>query len=701
MEKKIIKILNEADKPLSAKEINNLLEMKTLNDFKKLLKILVILENKSKVYFTKSQKYILFERSHFKTGKLMVNKKGFGFVRVQDEEIYIHESNLNGSIHGDEVIVDVIKRKGFQIDGKIIKIIKRELRPMVGELIFSNNKYLVKLDNEQVKLTIEVNKKNLLGAVVGHKVLVKLIKKIKNNYYIGTIIKIIGHKFDPGVDVLSIAYKYEINDVFPEVVLAEVQNIKEEVLEEEIKLRKDLRDELIFTIDGLDVKDIDDALSLKVLKNGNYLLGVHIADVSYYVNFNSEIDKEAYSRGTSVYLADRVIPMIPHKLSNGICSLNPLVDRLAITCEMEINNNGEVVNYNIFESVIQSKKQMVYDDINLILEKDIVPKSYENFVDVLKNMKKLALILRKNKIRRGYIDFEIDEPKIVVNNKGRAIDVVLRNRGIGEKIIEDFMIVANETVAQTIYHLNLPFIYRVHDKPKEEKIKSFLDFIKILGYRINLKKPFNAQNIINELHSKKEFPILSRLMLRSMEKAIYDYKNIGHFGLGSKCYTHFTSPIRRYPDLIVHRLLRIYLFKQKLDNNTINYWERELVNLTEHVSLKERNAIECEREVVDMKQAEYMETKIGHSYTGIISGVMSFGLFIELPNLIEGLIKIEDLKDDYYIFDEATFSLKGVRKNKRYRLGDKIKVIVKGASKKDQTIDFIIDKGVLNDKCKK
>ncbi len=490
--------------------------------------------------------------------------------------------------------------------------------------------------------------------------------------------------------------KYGINDVFSEEVMHEVDLLPNGVKEEEIIGRRDLRGELIFTIDGDDTKDIDDAISIEVLENSNYKLGVHIADVSYYVKENTKIDEEAYDRGTSVYLADRVIPM----LSNGICSLNPNVDRLAISCEMEINHKGEVVSYDIFESVINSKKQMTYKCVNKILEENVVPEGYEPFVDSLTKMLELANILRDYRTRRGCIDFNIDEAKIIVNEKGEAIDVVLRNRGVGEKLIEDFMIAANETVATCIYFMELPFVYRIHGEPNEEKINNFLKFINILGYKVNGKikdiTPIEMQKILGQLSDKKEFPILSKLLLRSMQKAVYDRNNIGHFGIASKCYTHFTSPIRRYPDTTVHRLLRTYLFEHKVDNDTVEYWEHKLPFLTEHASSKERDSIECEREVDDMKKAEYMEKHIGEEYDGIISSIMSFGIFVELPNLVEGLVKIDDLTDDTYIFDEETFSLRGAKNKRGYRLGDSVKVKVKAANKEAKTVDFLIINSVNN-----
>lgn len=696
MHDEILDILKKEKKAISATEINERLGHTSIEDFKEVLKTLVELEEHLQVYRTQKGNYMLFNNSHLRVGSLIVNKKGFGFVVIDgDEDVYIHGSNMNGAIHSDTVIIEIINVKGIEKEGRIVKIVDRKLKQLVGEFYYKQGKGYIDLDDEKVKLNIEIDKKHTLGAMNGHKVLVRIQNHLGNNKYRGQVLKIIGHKNDPGVDIMSIAAKYDIDDVFPENVLKEAELITNEVTPDEISGRVDLRDKTIFTIDGSDTKDIDDALSLEILDNGNYLLGVHIADVSYYVRENSRLDEEAFKRGTSVYLADRVIPMLPHKLSNGICSLNPDVNRLTISCIMEINAKGEVVDYNILESVIRSKKQMTYENVNKILEKNIIPKGYEDYKEVLNQMYDLSQILRDNKKRRGFIDFEIDESKIVVNDKGEAVDVVLRDRGIGEKIIEDFMIVANETVAATIYFMELPFVYRVHGKPNEEKVNQFLDFIKVLGYKIDVKKKNydskTIQEILKNLKDKKEFLILSKLMLRSMQKAIYDNNNIGHFGIASKCYTHFTSPIRRYPDTTVHRLLRTYLFKNKIDQDTINFWDNRLPFLTEHTSKKERDSIDCEREVTDMKKAEYMMQHIGEKYTGIVSSVMSFGMFVELPNLVEGLVRIEDLIDDRYSFDETTFSLKGNKNKRGYRLGDKVKVIVKNASKEAKTIDFGID----------
>lgn len=695
MREQILELLKKEKKALSVTEINDALSFRTVDEFKALLKELNAMEDELLLYRTNKDNFMLFNNSHLKLGRMMATKKGYGFVDIEgDEDVFVPPSCMNNAIHGDKVIVEITSKKGTDLEGRIVKIVDRQLKLMVGEYTVNQGVGTILLDDEKVKLNIVIPKQYSMGAMDGHKVLVKITNKLKNNSYNGEIVKIIGHKNDPGVDILSIVNKYGINDTFPEEVMKELDAIPDYVKPEEMIGRRDLRSTEIFTIDGDDTKDIDDALSIRMLDNGNYELGVHIADVSYYVKEGSKLNEEAYDRGTSVYLADRVIPMLPHKLSNGICSLNPNVDRLAVSCMMEIDGKGNVVSYDIFESVIQSRKQMTYKKVNQILEENIVPEGYEPYQTTLLRMQELASILRKNKEEKGYIDFDIDESKIIVNEKGEAIDVVLRDRGTGEKLIEDFMIAANETVASCIYFMELPFVYRVHGEPNEEKITNFLNFVSSLGYHVkgDIKKmhPKVMQDILGQLNDKKEFHILSSLLLRSMQKAVYDSTNIGHFGLASKCYTHFTSPIRRYPDTTVHRLLRKYLFQHQVDKDTIAYWEKELPILCEHTSQKERDSIECEREVDDMKKAEYMLQHIGEEYTGMISGIMNFGMFIELPNLVEGLIRVDDLKDDHYLYDESTLTLRGVKNKRGYRLGDTVAVIVKSASKELRTVDFVI-----------
>ena len=697
MKDRIIDILQNSDKALTAYELEGMLNLISAEEVKDMLEALRSLEKDAIIYHSNKDKYLMLKDSHLNRGVMRANKKGFGFVDIDDndEDVYIKEENMNGAIHGDIVLVEITSKKNMpRLEGRVMRILQRESDKFIGEINFKKDTGYITLDDSKIKLKIQVKRDKAMNAVDGHKVVVKLGKKIDNRgRYYGEVVEIIGHKNDPGVDILSIIKKYNIDTEFSDLVKEEVKHIPNKVSEEEMKNRRDLRDEVIFTIDGDDTKDIDDAISIEKLANGNYKLGVHIADVSYYVKEGSPLDKEAMERGTSVYLVDRVIPMIPHELSNGICSLNPGVDRLAISCVMEFDNKGRQVDYEIFESVIRSRIQMTYKNVNSILEDNVIPEGYKEYADKLKLMNELALILRKMKENRGCIDFGIEEAKIIVDENCKPVDVVLRNRGAGEKLIEDFMIAANECVASHIYFMNLPFIYRVHEIPKEEKIRSFLNYIGTLGYKINANikdnNPKTIQKIIKVLDDKPEFKILSSLLLRSMQKAVYKPQNLGHFGIASKCYTHFTSPIRRYPDTTVHRLLRTYLFNHDLSDKTISHWEEKLFFVAEHSSAKERSSIDCEREVDDMKMAEYMEGHIGEEYEGMISSVMSFGMFVELDNLIEGLVPIKDMPD-FFRYDEDRMTLTGERTHVKYSIGDRVKVKVVRASKEEKTIDFAV-----------
>lgn len=693
MKEKILSILEESDKALSIDELDSALNLNTIEETKEFSNALRELEDSYEIYRSNKNRYMLLENSNLRKGILRMNKKGFGFVEVSGEEdIFIAPDNINKALNNDTVIVEILnKNSGEKREGRIVKTLERDLSTIVGEIYFKKDKGYIIPDDKKLDIQLEIDRDKSHGAVDGHKVVVKILRNITKNRYKGEVVRIIGHKNDPGVDILSIVCKYEINDTFPEEVIEELDSIPEEVREQDKKGRKDLTDVTIFTIDGDDTKDIDDAISVEKLKNGNYKLGVHIADVSYYVKEGSPLDKEAMDRGTSVYLVDRVIPMLPHKLSNGICSLNPGVERLAISCVMEIDNNGKTVDYEIFPSIIKSRLQMTYKKVNQVIEKNEIPEGYEPFVNDLKLMDELSQIIRKAKINRGYIDFDVDEAKIIVDENCHPTDIVLRNRGRGENLIEDFMIQANECVATHIFYMDLPFIYRVHEYPKEEKIRDFISFVQSLGYTVKFNtkdiSPKAIQNLINQLKDKKEFKVLSSLLLRNMQKAIYLPQNLGHYGLASKCYTHFTSPIRRYPDTTVHRLLRTYLFNDDMSNQTINKWQEKLVYIAENSSFKERESVECEREVEDMKMAEYMEDHIGEEYKGIISGVTNFGMFIQLDNLVEGLIHVNDMKD-YFSFDEVTQSLIGERTKEKFTLGDEVLIKVKAASKEAKTIDF-------------
>lgn len=705
MREEIIELLGKEKRALSATEICDKLNLNTAGELKKLLDNLRILEEGYTVYRSNKDKYMLFENSHLLKGRLSVNKKGFGFVIVdgRDEDIYIDAKNMNGALNNDLVVVEELKgQNGKKTEGRVVKVLKKENNLIVGEYkIIDGNPHFIP-DDKKLKMEIILDNKDLDDLVDGHKIQVSIVKEMGKYKYLGEVVKIIGHKNDPGVDILSIIYDHGINDTFTDEVMEEVNALPSEVLDSDRKGRKDLTDMTIFTIDGDDTKDIDDAISISK-KGENYILGVHIADVSYYVKEGTALYKEAYSRGTSVYLVDRVVPMLPHKLSNGICSLNPNVDRLAISCIIEITPNGKIVSHDIFESVIRSRIQMTYKKVNKILNDEETPEGYEPFKDDLKLMWELAKILRKEKLARGYLDFDVDEPKILVDENCKPYDVVLRERGKGENMIEDFMIAANETVAEHVFYMGLPFVYRVHEVPDNEKVEEFLNSISMLGYHVvgdrNFVYPKSMKKILDQLRDKEGFEILSTLLLRCMKKAVYKPENLGHYGLASKCYTHFTSPIRRFPDTTVHNLLRKYIFNEPNDkelNRLIEYWEENLPALCDHASEKERDSIDCERDVESMKMAEYMESHIGEEYDGTISSVMNFGLFVQLDNMIEGLVHISEIKGDYYTFDETTHTLRGEKKGKMYKLGQKVRVVVTNASKENSTIDFNLVEGNKN-----
>ncbi len=687
MEEQIIEILKDETKGQTIDEINKKLQYKSVKGINELQTVLDHMTSEGIVHKSKKREYILMSNTKtLKCGYIRINRSGNGFVEVENgPDIFVRSENLNGAINNDFVEVDYSTHNN---EAYVIKILKRDLSNLVGEMVSIKNKLVFKPDDDKLNIIVKLTKDSLNQVVEGHKVLVQIIKEIGKRQYLGKIAKIIGHKNDPGVDIITIALRHGIEVEFSEEVIKELENIPNVVSENEKVGRKDLTNEMIFTIDGDDTKDIDDAISIKK-NNDNYILGVHIADVSHYVKMGSSLYDSAFKRGTSSYLADTVIPMIPHQLSNGICSLNPEVERLTISCVMTINKNGKVIDYDIFPSVIKSRKQMTYKNVNKILEEDIVPEGYEAYVSDLKLMAELAKILRAEKVSRGYIDFGLDEAKIIQDENGKAIDVVKRERGVGENLIEDFMIAANETIATHISNMDLPFIYRVHDVPNSEKIEDFKNLIKQMGYQIhtdlNKITPLTMQKVLNELRDKKEFNILSDMLLRSMKKAIYSPNNIGHFGLALTNYTHFTSPIRRFPDLTVHRLLRTYLFENRIDMETINYNAKYLVDVATNSSETEVAATEAERDVLDMKMAEYMESHIGEEYDGIISGVTNFGMFVELDNLVEGLVHISSL-DGYFEYIPEILSL--VSENKRYRIGDEVRVVVTSASKESSTIDF-------------
>ena len=689
MKDEILKLLNDDSmpaKPITL--INDELGLTTIEEFKELQNLLNEMCSQGILYYSeKKKRYLLLKNSHLLMGKLLMNPKGFGFVVIGEgrKDIYINRDNLNDARNNDIVLIELI---GDKTEGKIIKIVSRDDSNIVGIVYFKDGRCFVKSDKKST-VDIEIPKEYQKGLVDGYKV---VVKPIDGKKYQGSILHILGHKNDVGVDIVSFVYANNFRPDFPKKVIDYLVNIPDDISNEDISDRLDLRDELIYTIDGDDTKDIDDAISVCKLDNGNYKLGVHIADVSHYVKEGTILDEEAYERGTSVYLVDRVIPMIPHKLSNGICSLNPNVDRLAMSCIMEIDKNGNIVKYDVKKSVIRSRIQMTYNNVNLILKDNKIPNGYSDFVDNLKLAKELSDVLRKKMIRRGYIEFSSPEAKIIVDEQCNPIDIKLRQEGIGENMIENFMIAANETVSSFVFYQNLPCIYRVHDKPDEKRLQSFFDFLSIRGYVVNGKRDNitgkDLQKILDQLKDKPDTKILHDLAIRCQAKAVYSDVNIGHFGLGSKCYSHFTSPIRRYPDLILHRLLKDYT--ENYSEEIIDKWQNALPTMANHCSIKEQDAVKCERDVDDMKKAQYMESHIGEIYDAVISGVHEFGIFVELDNTVEGLVKIENLPKGGYAYNEKLLSLINKVNKRKFTFGDSVKVQVISASKETSMIDFKI-----------
>ena len=691
MKEEILELLK--DEKYTKRKINELaafFHMVSTDEYITFIKLMNSMEDEGLIIRNKLNEYYLIDQLNFYSGTLELNKKGFAFVRVdEDREFYIHETNMKDAYDKDIVLIEKIPSRGAREEGRVVRVIKRGQMRYVGEIKKGKRDYYVEVDDSKFKKPIFVDHAHMHGAVVGHKVVVE-IKTFKPQVK-GNIVKIIGHKNDPGIDILSVVHAHDVDIEFPKDVYEQIESISDEIDQIDIENRVDLRNEVIVTIDGDDAKDLDDAISLKKLDNGHYQLGVHIADVSYYVKEGSPLDKEAIKRGTSIYLVDRVIPMLPHKLSNGICSLNPQVDRYAISCIMEINQEGNVVSHDIMPTVIHSSYRMTYNNVNKILDGDFaLQQEYKDVVDLFFLMQELAQILRKKRDAKGAIDFDVNEAKVIVDKKGKPIDVVLRVRGYSDKIIEEFMLCANETVAEHFKWLDLPFIYRVHEHPKLKKLQQFVSIVKPLGYQIkgSLENvyPNELSAIIEASKDTEEHTIIATLLLRCMQKARYDEQCLGHFGLADDYYTHFTSPIRRYPDLLVHRLIRTYLFEQRMDQ--ISHFQEVIPYLAEQSSNREREAIDIEREVDDMKMVEYMSDHIGEEYEGMISSVTQFGFFVELPNTIDGLVHITELRDDYYHYDEKNLMLVGEMTGRTYKLSDKVKIRVLSCNKKERTIDF-------------
>nr|WP_276561433.1 ribonuclease R [Bacillus sonorensis] len=701
MDKLLAFMKEEAYKPLTVQELEEMLEITDADEYKELVKALVSLEEKGLVVRTRSNRYGLPEKMNLIKGKISAHAKGFAFLLPEDsslDDIFIPPSELNTAMNGDTVLVRLSTQTGgTKKEGTVIRIIERNVEKIVGTYTETKSFGFVIPDDKKITNDIFIPKHAKNGAVEGHKVVVRLTSYPEGRMSAeGEVIEILGHKNDPGIDILSIIHKHGLPGEFPAEAMEQANATPETIDEQDLSGRRDLRDQTIVTIDGADAKDLDDAVTVTKLKNGHYKLGVHIADVSHYVTEGSPIDKEAYERGTSVYLVDRVIPMIPHRLSNGICSLNPKVDRLTMSCEMTINRQGQVVEHEIFQSVIKTTERMTYSDVNKILVDDDeeLKEKYEALVPMFQDMEELAAILREKRMERGAVDFDFKEAKVLVDEEGAAKDIVLRERSTAEKLIEEFMLVANETVAEHFHWMDVPFIYRIHEDPDQEKLQKFLEFVTTFGYVVKGAAgsihPKALQKVLDDVRDTPEEAVISTVMLRSMKQAKYDPQSLGHFGLSTEFYTHFTSPIRRYPDLIVHRLIRTYLIQGKTDEVTKGKWAGLLPEFAEHTSNMERNAVDAERETDDLKKAEYMMDKIGEEFDGVISSVTNFGMFVELPNTIEGLVHVSFMTDDFYRFDEQHYAMIGERTGNIYRIGDEITVRVVDVNKDERNIDFEI-----------
>lgn len=664
--------------------------------------ILNELEYEGKIVKTQKGKYALPKLLNLLSGKFVGNEKGFGFVEIDglEEDIFVPSSKTLGAMNGDIVLVSYTSRKtsSKRAECKVEKIVKRANSFVIGRFEYSRNFGFVIPDDKKIKNDIFISKSNFNGAKHNDKVKVEILKYPSNGKKAeGRIVEIFGNIKDKGIDILSLVKAYDIPYEFPEDVLEEVSTINQDVEHENSKNRVDLTNKEIFTIDGEDAKDLDDAVCVEKLENGNYLLGVHIADVSYYVRENSPLDKEAIKRGTSVYLIDRVVPMLPKELSNGICSLNAGKKRFTLSINMEIDKNGKVVSHNVYKAIIKVTKRMSYNEVYKILknEDEKVLDENKNYINHFKLMEELSLILKNKRKQQGSLDLDIPEAKITVDENGRAIDVKKYDINIANNIIEEFMLIANQTIAEKFFWLDAPFIYRIHEIPDSDKIDELNRFLYTLGYKIKGKNDIHPKaitEVLDQIKGKDEERVISTLILRTLKLAKYSAVCEGHFGLSAKYYCHFTSPIRRYPDLFIHRVISRYLETDYMP------WKQEKYNLEKsqkqaedyafQSSECERRAEKAEREADDIKKAEYMEDKIGEEYDGIISSITSFGMFVELENTVEGLIRLEYLEDDYYIFDDINKCLIGERTKKKYKIGDKLRIQVASASAMMQRIDF-------------
>ena len=664
---------------------------------KEFYKILEGLEKEGVLIRNNKDKYGLIKSDYLVVGRLQGHEKGFGFVIPNDktrDDIFIPAENMNSAMNGDTVVANLLKRQdeGRRQEGEIVRILERANTVVIGTFEDNGNFGFLIPDDHKISFDIFIPKAQTGEAKDKQKVIVEITRwpELRRNPE-GKVIEVLGYLTDKGTDILSIIRQFNLPEEFPPKVQELANAVPETHSERDLEGRTDLRDLKTFTIDGPDAKDFDDAVSIEALPNGNMKLGVHIADVAHYVRPNSAIDKEAYIRGNSVYLIDRVIPMLPRELSNGICSLNPNLDRLTLTVFMEIDKNGKVVDNEILESVIKSKQRLIYDDVSDFLENDDerAKEKLSNLLTELKQMEELMHILNEKREKRGSIDFDFPESFIELDENGIPIDVRRSERRIANRLIEEFMLVCNETVSERFFWAEVPFLYRIHEEPNPEKLATFGKFIHNFGYELKGKEihPKELQLLTKEIKGKKEESVISTLLLRSMRKAVYSATSDIHFGLASKYYSHFTSPIRRYPDLVIHRIIKDYI-NGKLSEQKQSQLEKTMPETAEHTSMTERRAEEAEREVDDLKKAQYMAGKIGEEFDGIVSSVTNFGLFVQLENTIEGLVHFNNMDDDYYRFDEENHYIIGERTNRTYRLGDEVRIEVIGADIGKRNIDF-------------
>lgn len=695
---RIIEYMEEEKyKPMLKEELAIKFNMER-EDLRKFYEVLEGLEKEGIIIKAKNDRYGLIDNDYLITGKLDAHEKGFGFLISQDKEradIFIPAENMNGAMNGDKVIVNITRRKqgDKREEGEVLRILERSNTTIVGT--FEDNKSFgfVVPDDHKIGYDIFIPKAKTKGAKTNQKVVIEITTwpEPRRNPE-GKVLEVLGYLFEKGTDILSIIRQFDLPEEFPKPVKRIAEEIEQEIDPEEAKRRVDLRDLNTFTIDGFDAKDIDDAVSIEIKENGNYKLGVHIADVSHYVKTNSILDKEAYKRGNSVYLIDRVIPMLPTELSNGICSLNPNVERFCLSVFMEIDKNGKVIDNQIVEGLMTSKQRLEYDDVSDLLENDDkeAKEKLKNVADDLKLMEELTHILYAKRERRGSIDFEFPEAKIILDEKGIPVEIRKEERRIANKLIEEFMLVCNETIGERFFWSDIPFLYRTHGEPSPERIASFSKLIYNFGYTLKGEQeihPKELQLLTKEIKGKKEEALISTLMLRSMKKAIYSSEPGIHFGLAADYYSHFTAPIRRYSDLIVHRIIKDHI-NGRLNQKMYTSLEKKLPEIADQTSMTEKRAEEAEREVEDMKKAQYMSKFIGDEFEGIISSLTNFGMFIQLENTIEGLVHFNNMLDDYYDFDEENYYIIGERTKKQYKLGDQVKVKVIDANIAKRNIDF-------------